>query len=107
TLVSVPGTSIDLTNNTMYDGTRLGGKYVVDLKDPRFGDSRLAAVDFGSGSQTLIFDALGGPLASAGGNTPGQGGTIRVNGMKQSYVISVEAFTGRVTVAQDHSYVAP
>lgn len=101
TLVQVPGTTIDTTTNALFDPTKPNGRYVVNLSDPIFGGATITACDFGAGSRTLIFDALGGPLATAGGNAPGQGGTITVQGAGATFVISVEAFTGRVTVAQN------
>jgi prepilin-type N-terminal cleavage/methylation domain-containing protein len=56
--------------------------------------ANLAATD------TLIFDALGGPIRGGNGGSvePAPTATIRVNGSNQSWQISIEAFTGRVTV---------
>lgn len=101
TLVAVPGNSVDMNANTLYDPTRRDGRYTIDFREGRFGDARITSADFGGGSHTLIFDAMGGPLESAGSNNPGQGGTVRVQGSGSAWVITVEAFTGRVTVAQD------
>lgn len=106
-VVQVPGNTVDVANNTMFDPTRPDGRLGCSFSaDGRFGDARLNAVDFG-GSSTLIFDAMGGPVADASGNTPGTGGTVRVFGSKTAWVITVEAFTGRVTVAQDTTAVVP
>jgi general secretion pathway protein H len=106
-VVQVPGNTVDATNNTMFDPSRPGGRLACDFRrDQRFGDARLVAADFG-GTSTLIFDAMGGPVADASGNTPGTGGTVRVWGSKTAWVITVEAFTGRVTVAQDTTAVVP
>lgn len=99
-VVAIPGSTIDVANNTLYDTSRPDGKYACDLKDPRFGNTRITAVDFGAGSRNLIFDSLGGPVATASGNTPGPGGTIRISGMNQDFLVTVEAFTGRVTVTR-------
>lgn len=99
-LVEVPGDSLDPDTNTMYDPTRPGGLYVVDFIDDRFGGSQITAADF-DGNPYLIFDALGGPVADAGANTPGAGGTITVTGSGSTFVITVEPFTGRVSVEQD------
>ena len=102
TLVQVPGNTIDLTANTMYDPTKYNGKWVVDfVKEKRFGDARITSANFGNGSTALVFDGLGGPVADASSNNPGLGGTVRVTGSGASWTITVEAFTGRVTVAQD------
>jgi prepilin-type N-terminal cleavage/methylation domain-containing protein len=100
TLVSVPAGTIDVATNTLYDPTKGDGRYVVDLRDERFGGARITAVNFGNGSQNLIFDGLGGPVATPGGNAAGPGGTITVTGSGQTFTIAVEAFTGRVTVTR-------
>jgi prepilin-type N-terminal cleavage/methylation domain-containing protein len=102
-LVQVPGNTVDVATNTMYDAARVSGKWKVDFtQDTRFGDARITAVDFGGGAQNLIFDGLGGPIADPSSNNPGPGGTITVAGSGASWTITVEAFTGRVTVAQNH-----
>ncbi len=56
--------------------------------------TNLAATD------TLIFDALGGPIRGGSGGSvePAATATIRVSGSNQNWRISIEAFTGRVTV---------
>lgn len=100
TLVSIPGTTIDTVNNVLYDPTKSDGRYVVDLRGERYGDTRINTVDFGSGSQSLIFDALGGPVATPGGNAAGPGGSVRITGSNQILMVNVEAFTGRVTVTR-------
>jgi type II secretory pathway pseudopilin PulG len=101
-VVQVPGNFIDTAANTMYDPTKPDGKWLVNFTtDTRFGDARITAVDFGGGSTNLIFDGMGGPIADPASNTPGAGGTIRVSGSGAQWTITVEAFTGRVTVAQD------
>lgn len=100
-LVAIPGTTIDVTNNTLYDPSRPDGRYFSDLKDERFGGSRLLSADFGSGSTTIIFDAMGGPVATASGNAAGPGGTLRLQGANQTFQVNVEAFTGRVWIQRE------
>lgn len=101
-LVQVPGNTIDLTANTMYDPTRHTGRWKVDfVNEPRWGDARITAANFGSGSSTLVFDGLGGTIADASSNNPGPGGTITVTGSGSTWTITVEAFTGRVVVTQN------
>ena len=99
-LVEVPGDVIDVANNTMYDPTRSSGLYTVDFGDKTFGDARITAAVFDDASNTLIFDALGGPVQDAGSNAPGNGGTITITGSGSTFIITVEAFTGRVTVTK-------
>jgi len=53
----------------------------------------------GMANNTLVFDALGGPIRQgAGGVEPAPTATVIVNGSNQNWQISVEAFTGRVTI---------
>jgi len=99
-IVAIPGSAIDVAN-TLYKADGPNREYVVDLRpdaDGPFGDSRIAAVDFDGGETTLIFDALGGPVTSATGDTASSGGYIEVHGAEQIFLIQVEGFTGRVTV---------
>jgi prepilin-type N-terminal cleavage/methylation domain-containing protein len=100
-VVQVPGNTIDVAANILYDPTRPAGRYEIDFRDERYGDARITNVDFGSGSTALIFDGLGGPVESAASNNPSPGGTIRLQGAGNAFIISVEAFTGRITVRQD------
>lgn len=101
-LVQVPGNTVDIANNTMYDPTKPTGKWVTDfIADQRWGDARITSANFGSSGSTLVFDGLGGPVTDASSNTPGPGGTITVSGAGVSWTITVEAFTGRVTVVQN------
>lgn len=100
-LVAVPGDTIEPATNTLYKSDGPNREYVVDLKpdeDGPFGDSRITAVDFDGGATTLIFDALGGPVTSAAGDTASSGGFVEVQGAGQTFRIEVEGFTGRVTV---------
>lgn len=65
----------------------------------KFDDSRITAAQF-DGSNILVFDELGGPVTTPGGTTPGSGGTITVTGSGDTFIITVEAYTGRVSVAR-------
>lgn len=99
-IVAVPGDTISPASNTLYKSDGPNREYVVEFRPDNegpFGDSRITAVDFDGGS-TLIFDALGGPVTSASGNTASSGGYIEVEGADQLFLIQVEGFTGRVTV---------
>jgi prepilin-type N-terminal cleavage/methylation domain-containing protein len=101
-LVQVPGNTVDIEHNTMYDPTRTGGLYIVDFKDKVFGGARITAVNF-DGGNTLIFDALGGPVADAASDEPSAGGTVTVVGSDSTFVITVDAFTGRVGATRSES----
>jgi len=67
----------------------------VDAK----GDSHIAAVDF-EGTNMIVFDSLGGPVQGPGSTTPGNGGTVTITGSGSTFIIGVEAYTGRVTVTR-------
>jgi len=99
-LVSVPGDQVDVASNIMYDPTRASGLYVVNFHDEAYGGARITDVNFDT-ENTLIFDAMGGPVASAGSEEPSSGGTIRIAGSGDAFIVTVEAFTGRVTVAKE------
>ena len=97
-LVEVPGDTIDVASNTMFDPTKPDGRYLVDFRDAKFGEARITSAAF-SGTNTLIFDGMGGPVADAAGAIPGNGGLITLAGSGQVFNIRVEPFTGRVVVA--------
>lgn len=96
-LIQVPGNTLDPDNNTLYDPTKSDGRYIMSLSDPRFGGARLESATFDN-EPYVIFDALGGPVADAAGAIPGSGGTVVITGSNQRFTVTVEAFTGRVTV---------
>ncbi len=97
-LVEVPGNTVDPVANTMFDPTKPDGRYLVDFRDAKFGDARITSAAF-SGTNTLMFDGMGGPVADAAGAVPGNGGVIRVTGSRQIFDVRVEPFTGRVVVS--------
>ncbi len=106
-VISVPGNTLDPDSNTLYDPSRRGGLYAVNFADEdRYGDARITAASF-DGQPAIIFDSMGGPIADPGANTPSAGGTITVTGGGQTFIIRVEAFTGRVTVTRQTPPPAP
>ncbi len=108
-VIQVPGNTLDIAANTIHDPTRPFGLMGADFTqdEARYGAARLISANFGNGSNALIFDALGGPVSTPDGNTPGPGGIIGLGGSGATWTISVEAFTGRVTVAQDAPAATP
>lgn len=98
-IVQVPGSTIDIEHNTLYDPSREGGLFVVNFNDAVFGGARITNASFDAGT-TLIFDALGGPVADAAGDEPSAGGSITVVGSGSTFQIAIEAFTGRVTATR-------
>ncbi len=64
--------------------------YTVDfIADSRFQGVVIVSANFGGGSPTLEFDALGSPL---------NGGTVEIEFQGRRYRVTVASFTGRVTV---------
>ena len=91
TIVEVPGNTIDPVSNTMY---------TVDFKNAmKFHSARIESAVF-DGTQTLLFDELGGPITTPGAATPSAGGRVVVTGSGSTFNVDVEAYTGRVTVAR-------
>jgi len=88
-IVEVVGNTVDVEHNTLDRGVITGGTY---------GDARMTSVDFGQGSNTLLFDEFGAPTARAGENTPPPTGTIIIQGSGQQFRIQIDGYTGRVTV---------
>jgi prepilin-type N-terminal cleavage/methylation domain-containing protein len=62
-------------------------------------DTRLVSAAF-DGTNTIVFDELGGPVAGPGSSTPGAGGSIVISGSGSQFRINVEAYTGRTSVAR-------
>jgi prepilin-type N-terminal cleavage/methylation domain-containing protein len=63
-----------------------------------FGQADIAAVSFNSGD-TLVFDEMGSPVTAPGSGVAAPNGTVDVSGSGQIFRITVEAYTGRCTVA--------
>ncbi len=99
TLVQVIGGAIDVDANALYDSKGLNERYVVDLNAERFGGSVLQNINLNSGS-TIVFDELGGPIASAGSAELSDGGSVEIAGPFSTFRINIAAFTGRVTVTR-------
>lgn len=97
TLVSIPGTTVDPSVNTMFDPSKRDGKYVVTIGGDQVGGARITSAAF-NGTNTLIYDDMGSPVLAASGDTPGLGGTIRLSSDDQVYDIVIEPYTGRITV---------
>ncbi|MFM9994202.1 MAG: Tfp pilus assembly protein FimT/FimU [Phycisphaerales bacterium] len=90
-IVEVPGNTVEPTNNTMY---------TVNFNNSmKFHDARIAAAAFAA-QPTLLFDELGGPIDSPGSTTPGAGGVVTITGSGSVFDVTVEAYTGRVTVVR-------
>ena len=88
-ILEVHGTTLSPSTDTIYS---------LNLNNERkFHSSRIQDVAF-EGSNVLVFDELGGPVTGPGSSTPGNGGTLTITGSGETFEISVEAYTGRVSV---------
>ncbi|MEX2217915.1 MAG: type II secretion system protein [Phycisphaerales bacterium] len=75
--------------------------YTVLLSNSRkFHDARLVSATFDGGGTDLIFDELGGPVVAPGSTTPGNGGTVVISGSGSVFHVTIEPYTGRVTVTR-------
>jgi prepilin-type N-terminal cleavage/methylation domain-containing protein len=93
-ILEVHGATLDPSTDTVYS---------VDLNNERkFHSSRIDDASF-DGSNVLVFDELGGPVTGPGSSTPGNGGTITISGSGETFVINVEAYTGRVSVVRQQA----
>jgi prepilin-type N-terminal cleavage/methylation domain-containing protein len=65
-----------------------------------YGLAQISATVGLAATDTLIFDSLGGPIHDGAGGSiePAPTATIAVSGSGQNWQITVEAFTGRVTI---------
>jgi Tfp pilus assembly protein FimT len=93
-IVEIPAgaTTLDPANNTI--------QTVLLNNSRKFNDARLVSASFDNASSTLIYDELGGPVTGPGSTTPGNGGTITISGSRSVFNITVEPYTGRVTVTR-------
>lgn len=91
-LVEVRGSNIDASTDLMYSN---------GFQNAQYGDARIVSVNLaGSDGRTLIFDELGSPVTAAGGSTPASNGTIVIEGSGQRYTLTIEGYTGRVSVVR-------
>ncbi len=96
-ICEVNGPTINPADDALWVSTGRSHRYVVDLKRPEFGDAAITAANF-DGSKVLVFDEMGGPVKTPLGDEPLAAGTITLVGSGATFTISVEAYTGRVTV---------
>ncbi|MBX3363866.1 MAG: prepilin-type N-terminal cleavage/methylation domain-containing protein [Phycisphaeraceae bacterium] len=101
-VVQVTGPELDDVNDVMLDASRPNGEMRTDLTDQRFWGARIASADF-DGQPDLIFDEMGAPVTTPGGNTPSSGGMIVIETPRESYWIAVDGFTGHVTTGRVES----
>lgn len=92
-VVEVRGSNIDERTDLIYG---------QQIQQGRYGDIRITRVSLGgANADTLIFDEMGGPVTLPGGSTPAGNGTIIMEGAGDRYTLTIEGYTGRVTVARE------
>jgi len=91
-IVEVKGTTLFPATDTIQSVTLSNSR--------RFHDTRLVSATFDNGSNILVFDDMGGPVTAPGSSTPGNGGVIVVSGSQSVFNITVEPYTGRLTVTR-------
>lgn len=89
-ILDAGGTTLNAATQTLEDREFAGDT---------FGDSDLADANFAT-TNSLIFDEIGSPIAAPGSQTAAPDQTIDITGSGQRYRITIEAYTGRVTVRQ-------
>lgn len=91
-VVEVRGSNIDPSTDLMYSN---------NFKNSQYGDAAITSVRLSGGDgRTLIFDELGSPVTTAGGSTPASNGTIVIEGSRQRFTLTIEGYTGRVSVVK-------
>lgn len=91
-VVEVRGSAIDESTDMIYDQRLQAGRY---------GNVRIASTSLGGAdADTLIFDEMGAPVTDAGGSTPAGNGTIVIEGAGDRYTLTVEGYTGRVSIVR-------
>ncbi len=63
-----------------------------------FAGAQLKSLNLSDGA--VYFDELGGPVTTAGGHTPAGTQSLLLRTDSQGYKVTIEAFTGRVTVQE-------
>ncbi|RMH24016.1 MAG: prepilin-type N-terminal cleavage/methylation domain-containing protein [Planctomycetota bacterium] len=99
TLIQITGGEVDLDADALYDPKGPGQRYIVDLDKADFGGAFISEVDL-NGGDTLIFDELGGPVASAGSDEISTSSSVTISSPNGRFRIDIAAFTGRVTVVR-------
>lgn len=91
----VNGDLIDLDNDLLFDPDFPDGVMRRNLSGEEFGGARLTGVTIDGGS-ILIFDEMGAPIVAPGDSSPSTGGTITLRGQEETYILTVDGFTGHI-----------
>jgi len=96
-----PGAStVNLATDYMTDPSKSGFEPLSrDFDANEFGGVTMQNINFNSANY-LIFDELGGPVLSLTSDDPGAGGSLEIVGPNATFRMSVEPYTGRITVTK-------
>jgi general secretion pathway protein H len=89
--------SIDLQNDILFDPFNPERPLSRDFTEDRYGGAEIGTVST-TPTDWVIYDELGGPAASLTTDDPAPTGTIEISGPASRWQVSIEAYTGRVTV---------
>ncbi|HED53766.1 MAG TPA: type II secretion system protein [Phycisphaerales bacterium] len=97
-IAEVSGDTLDYNTDAMYRIDGPDQRFKVDLDTVSRGAAQMISANF-DGDEILVFDELGGPVAGLDSDEPSVGGEIVIGGDDGLlYQLSVEAYSGRVTV---------
>jgi len=91
--------NVDLVNDIMFDPFKANEAFTTSFDASKYGGAQIANASF-NGTPMVIFDELGGTGLNLTSDAPGVGGSVQVVGPLSTFTISVDAFTGRVTVTK-------
>ncbi|MCA9311519.1 MAG: prepilin-type N-terminal cleavage/methylation domain-containing protein [Phycisphaerales bacterium] len=96
-VAEVNGAELNLDTDVMFDPSDPSRPLGRDFDDDNYGGATITNVNFND-DVLLIFDEVGGPVAELDGPDPGNGGSLQVQGMDSTFIVTVLPFTGRITV---------
>lgn len=101
TLAEPSGAVLDLNASAMIDPSDPTAPLFRNFDDGRFGGASISNVNINGGS-LLVFDELGGPVATLTGSDPASG-TIDVSAVGDSFRISIAPYTGYISVTRNET----
>lgn len=99
-ICEVNGAIVDPETDAIFSHAHPNDKYDVTIDAEKMGGAQITGATFDGDPENhvLVFDEMGGPVQAPDSDTPSSGGFVRISGSGFVYEVSVEAYTGRVTV---------
>lgn len=94
----VGNAEVDVETDFAWDTLDGNVPFTRDFDQDRYHGATITGADLNNPTDDIIFDELGGIALDLTTDTPGQGGVIAFDTAQATYDISLEAYTGRVTV---------